>query len=251
MFRWQYWLYAAWFSIVLRYRKTFLGPLWLIAAPAAFISMLGVLYARISNLPLDVFIPYMGIGFLIWGLITSLVNSGANLLVHSRPKIIQGGLNVDDLIIVNLSASLLQFAHRAFVGIGLYIIYRWELTPYALVSLLGIVIILINGYWYGVVFGFLGARFRDVSEVVATLIGALFFVTPIIWMPDESGRGGILGPYLTYNPFYHFVEIVRAPILGQPVELFSWIVVSVITIVGLVTAFLVQRAFYKKLPLWI
>jgi lipopolysaccharide transport system permease protein len=38
-----------------------------------------------------------------------------------------------------------------------------------------------------------------------------FFMTPVIWTPEQLGRGQALLPY---NPFFDMLEIVRAPLLG-------------------------------------
>ena len=40
-------------------------------------------------------------------------------------------------------------------------------------------------------------------------------------------------PYVELNPVMHFVEIVRQPLLGQPIVWRHWAVVGVITVVGL------------------
>lgn len=124
------------------------------------------------------------------------------------------------------------------------------MTASVLVSLIGLILLIINGVWYSIVFGILGVRFRDISEIISAMMGALFFLTPILWMPETAGRGGILGPYLTYNPFYHYMEIVRAPLLGNPIEMFSWIVVLSITVLGIIVAFIFNRMFSKQLATW-
>ena len=39
-----------------------------------------------------------------------------------------------------------------------------------------------------------------------------FFITPILWKPEQLGRGQALLPF---NPFFDLLEIVRAPLLGM------------------------------------
>ena len=38
-----------------------------------------------------------------------------------------------------------------------------------------------------------------------------FFMTPVIWKPEQLGRGQAL---LWLNPFFDLLEIVRQPLLG-------------------------------------
>ena len=70
-------------------------------------------------------------------------------------------------------------------------------------------------------------------------------------MPSDGGKAGLLGPYLIFNPFYHFLETVRAPILGNPIEPLSWAVVLVTTIIGMLAAYLFNLKFSKQLVTWI
>ncbi len=249
--RWQYWFYASWFKIAVRYRKTMLGPIWLLVGPLMFITMLGLLFSVIMNVELAVFVPHLAFGIIVWSLMTSLMNSGTNVVFHNRPQMIHSGTKLLDLVMVNLFNSLLQFAHHILVAVGVYFVFRWALTPYAFVSIIGLIFLIANGFWYGVVFGILGARYRDISEIISALMGVMFFITPIIWMPEAEGRGGILGPYLSLNPFHHFLELIRAPILGTPIAPLSWIVVITITVLGLTAAYIFNARFAKQLPTWL
>ncbi len=38
-----------------------------------------------------------------------------------------------------------------------------------------------------------------------------FFLTPVLWKPEQFGRNQV---YLPLNPFFDLLEIVRAPLLG-------------------------------------
>ncbi|GGE00214.1 hypothetical protein GCM10008012_49660 [Rhizobium anhuiense] len=47
----------------------------------------------------------------------------------------------------------------------------------------------------------------------------IFFMTPIIWSADQMpSRAWVL----TANPFYHFIEIIRDPLLGKTGTLLNW-----------------------------
>jgi ABC-2 type transport system permease protein len=64
-----------------------------------------------------------------------------------------------------------------------------------------------------------------------------FFLTPhrldLRGLPQQpEPRDRRAGRLAELNPFLHFVEILRRPLLGQPQELRFWIVVLVITVVG-------------------
>jgi ABC-2 type transport system permease protein len=52
-------------------------------------------------------------------------------------------------------------------------------------------------------------------------------------------------------PTYHYLEIVRAPLLGDPVQVRSWLVVGVITVVGWAVAILALKQYRSRVPYWV
>jgi lipopolysaccharide transport system permease protein len=46
-----------------------------------------------------------------------------------------------------------------------------------------------------------------------------FFVTPVIWKPEQLGNRGWVLPI---NPFFDLLEIVRGPLLGEYVSYATW-----------------------------
>jgi ABC-2 type transport system permease protein len=56
---------------------------------------------------------------------------------------------------------------------------------------------------------------------------------------------------LHLNPFYHFVQILRAPLIGQSVNVGSWYVVVGITIAGWVLALVVMRNYRARVSYWL
>ena len=56
------------------------------------------------------------------------------------------------------------------------------------------------------------ARFRDIAPIIGSVMQIAFFLTPVIWQPEQLGRHVVLLPF---NPFFALLEIVRAPLLGH------------------------------------
>jgi ABC-2 type transport system permease protein len=53
------------------------------------------------------------------------------------------------------------------------------------------------------------------------------------------------------NPFLHYVEILRRPMLGQPQELRFWVVVLVLTVVGWALTLFVLRRYRARVAYWV
>jgi lipopolysaccharide transport system permease protein len=63
-------------------------------------------------------------------------------------------------------------------------------------------------------------RFRDVAQVLTTCMQMVIFVTPVLWMPSSVPARAKLLLYL--NPFFHMIDVVRAPLQGLFPQRYSW-----------------------------
>src|SRR5437016_5689397 len=70
---WPLWGRLGWNDILQRYRRSLLGPLWLTLSMAIMVIALGVVYAQIFKTTLHDFMPFLCIGLLIWGIISSVL----------------------------------------------------------------------------------------------------------------------------------------------------------------------------------
>jgi ABC-2 type transport system permease protein len=78
-------------------------------------------------------------------------------------------------------------------------------------------------------------------------------MTPIIWNDAtlEAQGAGHWRTIVQLNPLLHYLDIVRAPLLGAPQELHHWVVVIVLTVVGWIAAALALRQYRARVPYWV
>ena len=92
------------------------------------------------------------------------------------------------------------------------------------------------------------ARFRDIPQVINSVVQILFFLTPVFWKP-ESLKGHA---YITeYNPFFHLLQIVRAPLLGELPTAANYMSVLFITILNAALALYLFSRFRGRIAYWI
>ena len=163
----------------------------------------------------------------------------------------QGGMSLIDICKVDVIRTIIHFLHQVLIILGVFIIFDLPFSQFSLISVLGLGILIINGFWLTVFFGIVGARYRDLTEVITAIMRIAFLATPIIWLPLERGSGGIMGAFLTYNPFYHYLDLIRAPLMGNDISPTSIAVVAIITCVGGVFTFFFYRRLHFRVPLWI
>jgi lipopolysaccharide transport system permease protein len=65
----------------------------------------------------------------------------------------------------------------------------------------------------------LNARYRDVMPIAGVFCQIMPLLTPIAWQREMLKKYDWLADA---NPFYHLIEIVRAPLLGKLPEMLSY-----------------------------
>ena len=67
------WWILAWQDIRQRYRRSVLGPFWITLTMMATIAGMGPLYAALLKIDARDFIPYLALGLIAWGLVSSII----------------------------------------------------------------------------------------------------------------------------------------------------------------------------------
>ena len=248
LYRWRLWGLMGWQDIRQRYRRSVLGPFWLTLSMAVLVGALGVLYGKLFGIAIDDYLPFLTLGFIAWGLIAAVVNEGCVALTAAEPLIKQMRLPFSLHVYRIIWRNLIIFAHNFVVYIAVAVWFGIWPGAAALLLLPGLALIILNAMWIGLLLAMVCARFRDVPQIVASLLQVAFFMTPIIWKPELLGRRMA---FAEANPFYHFVELIRAPLLGGVPAPLTWAMVLGITAAGWLVTALFFRRFRARIPYWV
>lgn len=231
-----------------RYRRSVIGPFWITISTGIMIGALGLLYSQIFRVDTSEYLPYLAAGFFAWGLISNLVIEGCQAFNSSDYLIKQLSAPLSIYVYRVVWSNVLTAAHNIWIFIIVAIWFKVEIGWSILVALPALFLILINGLWAGLLLGLLSARFRDIPMIVASIVQVMFFITPIFWKPEMlPGRSFLLDA----NPFYHFVEILRGPMLGQMPTLENWLAVLLVTALGWFVALAAYTAYRWRLAYWV
>ena len=242
------WYLLGWQDIRQRYRRSVLGPFWLTISMGALVGALGFLYGMLLKVETAEYVPFLALGFIIWTLISSTVNDGCRVFINAESIIKQVGLPLSVHVYRLFWRNLLILFHNALVFVVVAAVFGVWPGWTGLLALPGLVLLCLNGIWVILLLGIVSARFRDVPPIVTSIMRICFFATPIIWMPELVPHRAAV---VEYNPFYHMLEVVRAPLLGQMPGLPSWIAVLVITFAGWLGAFAFFRRYRWRIAFWV
>jgi ABC-2 type transport system permease protein/lipopolysaccharide transport system permease protein len=231
-----------------RYRRSVIGPFWLTISMGVMVAALGLLYGTIFKQQTDEYLPYVAAGFVIWGLVSSLLLDGTGVFIIAEGLIKQLAAPLSIYVYRAAWSNLIIFFHNVWIFFIVALWYGKSPGWVVLLTIPALAVVVLNGVWMGLLFGMLSARFRDIPQIVASVVQVMFFVTPVIWKPNMlPGRALVLD----MNPFYYLVELVRAPLLGYLPSARIWVGVLLITVLGWGVSLLFYAVYRWRLAYWL
>ena len=226
----------AWHDVASRYRGSVLGPFWITLSMGLMVLGIGFLYASLFNLPLEQFLPYVALGIVFFGVMTGTINEGCDTFVQAASMLSQTALPMFTFVWRTVFRNLINLAHHLVIVVGMLAFYGQWKTADVPMALLGILLMLVNASWASLLAGIASARFRDIPQIVISIMQFAIFMTPVFWLPDRFGRHQA---FLDFNPFYHLLTAVRAPLLGEAVSSLTYTVLVSMALIGWTTTFLI------------
>ena len=245
---WELWTSLGWNELQKRFRRSVIGPLWMMLNLVIFVVALGFIYAEIMNQPLEIYIPHLVLGMAIWTFISSIIMEGSRIYVSEGQILKQVNLPKSVFLYVLIWRNLIIFAYQFFVFILILALIEAPTITQWLFAILGFALTIANCAWMGLLIAVVSARYHDVSEILGNILRIAFFITPIIWMPASSLKHSVI---TDFNPFYHLIEITRAYLLGGVATSASWIVAIISCVAGWLLTLIIVGRYKNNISFWI
>ena len=238
-----------------RYRRSVLGPLWITIATGVMAAALGLLYSQLFGIDVAVFLPHVAVGLIMWGFIAGCIKEGAEVFISNEGLIKQLPSALSVHVYRLVWRQFLFLLHNLVIWLALLAIFRIPVGWEVLLAVPGLALLIINGVWVTMFFGIVATRFRDVAPLLESLVQLAFYMTPIVWttktLREQGGAVAERARIAEINPLYHYLEIVRGPMIGEPVPAYHWGIVLVLTVAGLSLALLVMRRWRFRVSYWV
>jgi len=204
-------------DIRLRYRGSLLGPFWLTLSSAVMIGSMGFLYAHLFHTEIHNYLPYLTVSILFWNYLNMLISDGC-VCFTQNDSLVRGTRTPFTVHAArNVIRNTIILAHHIVVIVAVFFIMDVHLSLYSMWAFAGLLLWLVDAFAISLLFGAFCARFRDVPQIIASVMQIAFFITPIMWyakLLENHPQGDLL---IRFNPFFYLMEIVRAPLLGTPI----------------------------------
>jgi len=234
-------LYFAWSDTKARYSRSFLGPFWIVLATLFGVVGLGVIWSVIFQKPLAEVLPSISFGLVFWYFIAGCVIEASRTFIDNASSI-KGYPNPYLVFIFrHILKHLIMLGHNGVIL--LFISIYFGICPSVenfTWFLIGIILVVMNLIWMSALIAIVNVRFRDVELMIASIMPIVFFLTPVIFKPQQIESLKIL---MYLNPFAIFLRLLRDPLYAEMVSYNALFAGIIMLIVG---SFITSK-IYKKM----
>jgi ABC-type polysaccharide/polyol phosphate export permease len=234
-----------------RYARSKLGQWWLTLSLAINIAMLSFVWSNLFHIPIKDYVPYITCGLIMWTYISGCITESCQLYVVYSGYVKE--LNISKLSYCNslFVKNLVVLAHNIPVLIGVFVVFQHETSLESIwLTFAGLTLTTMFLYGVSLTLAILGLRFRDIANIVQSLMQVMIYITPVLWKLG-SMNPDVQNILLTFNPFAIFMIICRDTIIGEAVPTEIWSSAITYTVVALLVAAMMFAKFRRRLPYWL
>lgn len=246
---WRTWSMLAWNDVRRRYRRSGLGQFWLTLSMAATIGGLGYVYGHLFAVDLSTYLPYIAVSFVAWGVISAVVVESCSALSENDNMLRQIPLPRSLFACRVIARNFIVAAHNVLIIPVVFIWFHVGINANILWLVIGLGLLVINAFWIGYFLSIICARFRDVPQIVSSIMQVVFFVTPVMYLPAQLAQRGVTA--LKLNPFANLLEIIRDPILGAVPSLWALATCATMAVAGLAVVVPFAGRYAPRVVYWL
>jgi lipopolysaccharide transport system permease protein len=244
---WRLGATLGWLDIKLKYRGSLLGPFWLTISTGVMVAAMGGLYGVLFHMDLHGYLPFLALSLVMWNAIGGLVTDACSTFTQSEGTIRSLRMPFFVHVLRVVVRTIISLLHNVPVIIAVFAVFRiwpgfvaWQCLP-------GFALWTLDAMAACILLGAFCSRFRDIPPIVGSIMQIAFFVTPVVWRPEQLGAKGW---WLPYNPFDALLEVVRAPLLGQPATLQDWSLALAYSLLFCTITWLMFARIRSRLSYW-
>jgi ABC-type polysaccharide/polyol phosphate export permease len=244
--RYELWMALAWFEIKVQYKRSVLGPFWITLSTGIAIATIGPIYAKLMGAKIDNYFSYLATSIILWNFIAGVINTTDIALIGAEGLVKDAKLPFIMFIIKEVFKNIIYLAHTSLILVILMFFFTFDVNLPLFILCFSIVVA--NLFWIGLFLSIVCTRFRDVAQIVTSLVQVAFFVTPVMWQPHMIGDRHFV---VALNPFYYLIDVLRNPLLDGRVDLRNLGVCVIAAIVGNAGAFFLFTIARRRIAYWL
>ena len=241
--------WLGWRDASLPYQRAVIGPYWITLHIAIWSFGIGYMLKGQLGAGHPNYLVYVAIGVTLFSVLTTFFTDGSQALTKQASLIV----NVPNPI----SIHVLRLATKGIIELGFslpvialaMVLTRAPLHATALLAIPGLALLLIFGFGCSLFLSCASIRLPDLPFLIRAIMRFMIFFTPVFWVPDRASA--LRTALVDVNPFYHFLTIVRDPLLGTvPSPHHYWIAI-VFAAIAVIAGLLVFGLMRKRMTIWL
>jgi ABC-type polysaccharide/polyol phosphate export permease len=248
--RYDLWGRIGFLEIKRRYRRTTIGPFWSTISLAVFTAVMSSVGVGLWKQDPTEYMPFLASGMMVWLMLSTMITEGCNMFIASQ-HLNRMRMDYSILAYALVWRNLVGFFHNLVVYLLIVGIFLTKLiTPSIFLVIPGLFLVALNAVWVALLLGMICVRFRDVQQLITTILQISLFATPVFWPPQLlTGITRLI--FVDLNPLFSFMNVVREPLLGNTPALSSYLMILVVTLVGWTVTFRLFARYRKRIAFWV
>jgi ABC-type polysaccharide/polyol phosphate export permease len=195
------------------------------------------------------YIPWLATGWVVWGMISSSITAGASAFSSSKDIILSLPIPKEAFLVKGVITELLLLSQNAVLVFGVLLLLGAPVSVNLFLVIPGIILTTAFLIGLGFILAPLVAKHKDAGSLISSIIGVMFFTLPIMWKPQDISNE-LIQLVLGLNPLYHYLQIVRLPLLSEVPTSTNYLLASVGVIFSLFMGSYVMNRTRDKIVYW-
>jgi len=232
-----------------RYSRSRIGQFWTTITMAIMVTVMGFTWSILWRLPIAEILPFIAGSLVLWSFITGVIGEATTVMSTSGNYFLNQNISFSIPIYAIIYNHLITLLHNSVIVVIVFILFPRNPGWGILLFIPGFILTLITLIWISCAVAILCARYRDVVQLIASVLQTAFYVTPVMYRPDFVP---VDYQWINFvNPFAVFLSITRDPLSGFSVHWESWLIAVVIALGGATWALSFVGQFRKRVLYWI
>lgn len=240
----------AWLDIANRYRRSLLGPLWMVFGLIAISAGFGVVGMRFFEMDMQFYMLYVMAGIFIWQFISSCLSEATSIYAMDSNMILSGRPSLSGYAVRVVIRQLYVMAH-GLPFLAILCIASDRFVTETLLFIPGLLVVSLALLPWTLVIALAATRMRDFGQLIQVLLQFVVYLTPVFWTEKVLKVDSQLTFFLHINPFYHMLKLVRDPLIGGVAESLNWTTTIGVGLLGYALAAVVFPVMRRKVAYWL
>jgi lipopolysaccharide transport system permease protein len=225
------WWFTATARTQARFVRTLLGSFWLGLSNLFSIAVLASVYRYVFKVDdFGQYVVLLGLGLVIWNSIGAAVIDAPNLFEHNQSHVHNTNMNPIFYPLEEWAFQMQTFVQSFLMVVIALSYFQHTLLLHLVVSgWLPVFNLFLFLFWFPLLICLVGARFRDLYQLVPIAMQLVFLLSPILYRKENLGPSVWIA---NFNPFYRVLSPIRHALMTGQLQWGVGLALLLINVIG-------------------